>query len=153
MDERVIKGVRCLVSTYREFEQAALRAKLSLPQYRMLLFLLNFGPRKASDIASVYLLKKPTVAELLGTLETRGLVRRSPDEVDQRSAMVSISASGRKALKDFERLLATALESLIEGNDRERILEGFEFFHEAFVRVRSERMATLKGYRKPQAIA
>ena len=38
MDERVIKGVRCLVSTYREFEQAALPAKLSLPQYRMLLF-------------------------------------------------------------------------------------------------------------------
>jgi DNA-binding MarR family transcriptional regulator len=119
----------------------------------MLLFLLNFGPRKASDIASVYLLKKPTVAELLGTLEARGLVRRSPDEVDQRSAMVSISASGRKALKDFERLLAAALERLIEGNDRDRILEGFDFFHEAFVRVRSERMATLKGYRKTQAIA
>jgi DNA-binding MarR family transcriptional regulator len=64
MDERVIKAVRSLVSTYREFEQAALPAKLSLPQYRMLLFLLNFGPRKATDIASVYLLKKPTVAEL-----------------------------------------------------------------------------------------
>jgi DNA-binding MarR family transcriptional regulator len=114
---------------------------------------LNFGPRKAADIASVYLLKKPTVAELLGTLETRGLVKRSPDEIDQRSAMVAISTSGRKAIKDFERLLATALENLIEGNEREQILEGFDVFHEAFVRVRSERMATLKGYRKPQAIA
>jgi len=42
---------------------------------------------------------------------------------------------------------------LSEGNEREQILQGFEVFHEAFVRVRSERMATLKGYRKPQAIA
>ena len=67
--------------------------------------------------------------------------------------MVAISTSGRKAIKDFERLLATALENLIEGNEREQILQGFEVFHEAFVRVRSERMATLKGYRKPQAIA
>jgi DNA-binding MarR family transcriptional regulator len=153
MDERVIKAVRSLVSTYREFEQAALPAKLSLPQYRMLLFLLNFGPRKATDIASVYLLKKPTVTELLNTLETSGLVTRSPDEVDQRSTTVAISASGRKALKDFERLITKALERLIQGDDREQILQGFEMFHKAFVRVRSERMATLKGYRKPHASA
>jgi MarR family len=78
MDERMIKAVRSMVSTYREFEQAALKAELSLPQYRMLLFLLNFGPRKASDVAAVYLLKKPTVGELLGTLEGRGLITRAP---------------------------------------------------------------------------
>jgi DNA-binding MarR family transcriptional regulator len=153
MDERVIKAVRTLVSTYREFEQAALPAELSLPQYRMLLFLLNFGPRKATDIASVYLLKKPTVTELLNTLETGGLITRCPDEIDQRSATVAINAQGRKALKDFERLITKALERLIQGEDREQILEGFEMFHKAFVRVRSERMATLKGYRKPHAPA
>lgn len=150
MDERVIKAVRSLVSTYREFEQAALPAELSLPQYRMLLFLLNFGPRKAADIASVHLLKKPTVGELLGTLETRGLIARSPHEVDQRSAMVAINRAGRKALKDFEKRMAVALEKLIQGDEREDILRGFDIFHKAFVRLRSERMATLKGYRRPE---
>lgn len=151
MDERMIKAVRSLVSTYREFEQAALRAELSLPQYRMLLFLLNFGPRKATDIAAVHLLKKPTVGELLGTLEVRGLITRSPHEVDQRITMFAISGSGRKALKDFEKVLAAALENLIQGSERDEILQGFDIFHKTFLRVRSERMATLKGYRKPEA--
>ena len=153
MDERVIKAVRSLVTTYREFEQVSLGAETSLQQYRLLLFLLNFGPRKATDIASVYLLKKPTVAELLETVEAKGWAARTHSKVDRRSSLIAITPLGRKALKDFEALLGRALEGLIEGDDRERILEGMEHFHRAFVKVRSERMATLEGYRKARVRA
>ena len=149
MDERIVKAIRSLVSTYREFEQASLGKRMSLPQYRLLLFLQNFGPRKATDIASVYLLKKPTVAELLATVEAKGWTVRSPSDFDRRSSMIVITPRGRKALKDFELVLGEALEKLIQGDDREPILTGLEHFHGAFLRLRSERMVTLAGYRKP----
>ena len=50
-------SVRAIVALYREFENVARRADLSLAQYRMLLYL-GRGPQRAGVIAAASALKK-----------------------------------------------------------------------------------------------
>ncbi len=44
-------------------------------------------------------MRRPTVTRTLGCLEREGLVERTPDPADGRSALVSVNAAGRERLR------------------------------------------------------
>ena len=57
------------------------------------------GPLTPSELAEIERVKRPTITRTLGCLETEGLVERTPDPADGRSALVTINAAGRERLR------------------------------------------------------
>lgn len=57
------------------------------------------GPLTPSELADVERVKRPSVTRTLGCLEREGLVERTPDPADGRSALVTINAAGRERLR------------------------------------------------------
>jgi DNA-binding MarR family transcriptional regulator len=57
------------------------------------------GPLTPSELAEVERVKRPTATRTLRALSEAGLVERTPDPEDGRSAVVSITAAGRERLR------------------------------------------------------
>src|SRR5688572_14796277 len=57
------------------------------------------GPLTPSELAEVERVSRPTATRSLGCLVERGLVDRTPDPADGRSALVAITATGRETLR------------------------------------------------------
>jgi DNA-binding MarR family transcriptional regulator len=57
------------------------------------------GPLTPSQLAEIERVKRPTVTRTLGCLEREGLVERTPDPADGRSALVAVNAAGRERLR------------------------------------------------------
>lgn len=57
------------------------------------------GPLTPSELADVERVKRPTATRTLRVLEDAGLVDRAPDPADGRSALVSITPTGREQLR------------------------------------------------------
>jgi DNA-binding MarR family transcriptional regulator len=57
------------------------------------------GPLTPSELAEIERVKRPTATRTLGVLSEAGLVERTRDPEDGRSALVSITAAGRDRLR------------------------------------------------------
>src|SRR5262245_35915286 len=57
------------------------------------------GPLTPSELAAIERVKRPTATRTLRVLGEAGLVERTPDPVDGRSTLVSITARGRERLR------------------------------------------------------
>jgi DNA-binding MarR family transcriptional regulator len=57
------------------------------------------GPLTPSELAEIERVKRPTVTRTLGCLTEAGLVERTPDPDDGRSALVAVNAAGRERLR------------------------------------------------------
>jgi DNA-binding MarR family transcriptional regulator len=57
------------------------------------------GPLTPSELAAIERIKRPTATRILRVLEEAGLVDRSPDPEDGRSALLSVNAAGRERLR------------------------------------------------------
>jgi DNA-binding MarR family transcriptional regulator len=57
------------------------------------------GPLTPSELAEIERVKRPTITRTLGCLEREGLVERTPDPADGRSALVSLNSAGRERLR------------------------------------------------------
>lgn len=58
---------------------------------------------------------RPNMTRILGTLERRGLVRRSPDPEDGRRLQVFLTSRGRSLHDGFNEVVQNERESLFEG--------------------------------------
>jgi DNA-binding MarR family transcriptional regulator len=59
----------------------------------------RFGPLTPSELADVERVKRPTMTRTLGCLEREGLIERTPDPADGRSALIAVNAAGRERLR------------------------------------------------------
>ncbi len=57
------------------------------------------GPLTPSELAEIERVKRPSATRTLGCLADLGLVDRTPDPADGRSALVSITPAGRERLR------------------------------------------------------
>ena len=57
------------------------------------------GPLTPSELAEIERIKRPTATRLLRGLEEEGLVERTPDPKDGRSALISLTGEGRERLR------------------------------------------------------
>jgi DNA-binding MarR family transcriptional regulator len=57
------------------------------------------GPLTPSELAKLERVKRPTVTRTLGCLDREGLIERTPDPADGRSALVSVNAAGCERLR------------------------------------------------------
>jgi DNA-binding MarR family transcriptional regulator len=57
------------------------------------------GPLTPSELARIERVKRPTITRTLGCLERVGLIERTADPTDRRSALVAINGAGRERLR------------------------------------------------------
>jgi DNA-binding MarR family transcriptional regulator len=61
------------------------------------------GPLTPSELADIERVKRPSMTRTLSCLERQGLVERTADPADGRSALVSVNAAGRERLRRLRR--------------------------------------------------
>jgi DNA-binding MarR family transcriptional regulator len=61
------------------------------------------GPLTPSELAVIEAVKRPTATRILGGLEGEGLIERTPDPRDGRSALIAITEKGRERLRRLRR--------------------------------------------------
>lgn len=57
------------------------------------------GPLTPSELAKLERVQRPSVTRTLRCLDREGLIERTPDPADGRSALVSVNAAGRERLR------------------------------------------------------
>ena len=86
----------------RQVEVGLNQVDLSLPQYRILMFL-DEGAAVASKLADHLAVSRPTITAVVDGLVARGLVERSPEDRDRRRIGHTLTAAGRQLLQDADR--------------------------------------------------
>ena len=117
--------MRAIVFLYREFERACRDEGMSIPQYRLMLFL-RHGPKRAGELAARAAIQRPTLTSLVDGLEKDGRLRRVQVEADRRGVRLELTESGVRDLHAVEARLAFLLDGLFEADaarDREEILD------------------------------
>jgi DNA-binding MarR family transcriptional regulator len=61
------------------------------------------GPLTPSELAEIEHVKRPTMTRTLACLEREGLIERTPDPADGRSALVAINDAGRERMERLRR--------------------------------------------------
>lgn len=125
IDRRWILMMRTVVVLHRLLDRQAQDSVLTIPQYRFLLTLKR-GPRRASVLASLAGIGRPTASVLVTGLEKRGLLERYADPDDGRAEMLRLTPEGLKQYAAFERDLAQALSDYLDVEDRNAVLDRTE---------------------------
>jgi DNA-binding MarR family transcriptional regulator len=94
-----------IVRTSRRLRQEAAgeTADLSPTAVAALASIDRHGPLTPSELAVIERVKRPTMTRTLSHLEAQGLIERTPDPTDGRSALVAVNAAGRDQLRRLRR--------------------------------------------------
>ncbi|MGN6816609.1 MAG: MarR family transcriptional regulator, partial [Solirubrobacterales bacterium] len=101
LTERAAQLRTAIVRTARRLRQeaAAETSGLTPTSTAALATIERHGPMTPSEIAGIERVKRPTVTRTLGCLEREGLIDRTPDPADGRSALVEVNGAGRERLR------------------------------------------------------
>ena len=124
-DVRLARAVRTVAIVSRVFEQVCREVGVSLPQYRLLLFL-RHGPKRAGELAARAAIKRPTLTAIVAGLEKEGRLTRIADEVDGRGVRIEITPQGRAALEEAEEQLGEVIRELCNLGDYESLLAALD---------------------------
>lgn len=124
-DLRIARSVRAVAIASRLFEQACLETGVSLPQYRLLLWV-RHGPRRAAELAGRIAVRPPTVTALVDGLVELGFLARGPVPGDRRGIELTLTPDGRAALDRTEGALSALLGSIGARGDEDRMLSGLD---------------------------
>lgn len=117
--------VRSLARLARIVEQTGQSAGISLAQYRLLLFAAR-EPQRAGELATRAAVSRPTLTNLVKTLEREGLIRRVPLADDRRGVRLEVTDAGDTALAEAERTLIGRVGLLLDDvDDVEGVLNAF----------------------------
>jgi DNA-binding MarR family transcriptional regulator len=101
LTERAAHLRTAIVRTARRLRQeaAAETTGLTPTSVAALATIERHGPLTPSEIADIERVKRPTITRTLGCLEREGLIDRTQDPSDKRSALVAINGAGRERLR------------------------------------------------------
>jgi long-chain acyl-CoA synthetase len=118
----------------RQVEVGLSQVDLSLPQYRILMFL-DEGTTVASKLADHLAVSRPTITAVVDGLVARGLVERSPHDHDRRRVGHALTAPGRQLLHEADRSVEARLRAIAGHLDdevrAEEALRSLETWREA----------------------
>jgi DNA-binding MarR family transcriptional regulator len=113
----------------RRVRQARPVGDLTIAQLSALTSLELAGALTPRELADVERVQPPTMTKIIGKLEERGLVRRTPHPTDGRQVIIAATEEGRAVHAQFERVrdewLARRLAELTPG-EREALRQAAE---------------------------
>src|SRR5690606_39654135 len=109
-----VDAVRAAAQLGRTVSVALSKSELTPAGYRLLAYLVT-GETASKVLAAKLAVSRPTVTATLDWLEPRGYVVRSPDTTDRRRVEIAITADGRRALEEADRLVVDRLRDAMTG--------------------------------------
>jgi DNA-binding MarR family transcriptional regulator len=100
--------------TARRLRQEA-GGDLSPSQSSALAAIERHGPLTPSELAAREQVKRPTATRIIGCLEDAGLVERTPDPADGRSALIAATLAGRTLVRRLRTRKTAYLARRMEG--------------------------------------
>ena len=85
------------------FARKCATERISLPQYMLLMSLLEEGDQKMNSLARLLKTSTPSVTNLVDKLEAAGYVRRLPHPGDRRAHIIKLTAKGREFVDRFRK--------------------------------------------------
>jgi DNA-binding MarR family transcriptional regulator len=125
-------------------EVALSAVDLSLPQYRLLVYL-SRRAEVASGLAGQLAVSPPSVTTLVDGMVARGLVERTPDRDDRRKVRHELTTAGRRSLAAADEALEARLRALaahLSPMQARRAVEGLELWHQALDAELEQQVAT-----------
>jgi DNA-binding MarR family transcriptional regulator len=117
----------------RRVRQARPVGDLTIAQLSALTSLELAGAMTPRELADVERVQPPTMTKIIGKLEERGLVRRTPHPTDGRQVIIAATEEGRAVYTQFERVrdewLARRLAELTPG-ERETLRQAAEILRQ-----------------------
>lgn len=138
---RSADAVRAAARLAKVAGSALAEVDLTLPQYRVLVFL-SLRERPASDVAALLGVTPSTVTSVVDGLVGRHLVERRPDTTDRRRVVLSLTADGRQMMATGDRVVGERIDRLLDRLDpaeSEAALVGLELLNVAMEAVLDER--------------
>ncbi|WFG45308.1 MarR family winged helix-turn-helix transcriptional regulator [Pseudonocardia alni] len=86
---------------------------VTLPQYRALVVLAQYGTRRPADLARALTVSASTATRMCDRLVTRGLVARTRTGDDRREVAVALSPAGRALVDEVTRLRRAEMHRLL----------------------------------------
>lgn len=127
----------------RQVEVGLAQVDLSLPQYRILLFL-DEGWTGASKLAEHLAVSRPTVTAVVDGLVLRGLVERRHEDGDRRRVGHTLTPAGRELLEAADQIIDDRMREIAShlGNEAEttQALQGLECWRRALDVYRAAKM-------------
>lgn len=115
---------------------------LSLPQYRLLLFLARAPEQRATVLAGSLDVSPPSLTALVDGCVARGLVERVTSPEDRRRVLHLVTAAGHDVLARADTAVAERLAGVVAhvpAAKAKRIVEGLELLSEALDAASSAR--------------
>jgi len=109
-----------IARTNRRMRQAG-GGGLPLSQHSALISVERFGPLTPSELATHERIQRPTATRVIAKLEDVGLVERTADPRDGRSALIAITPAGRDLLEQIRHAKDVYLEQRLETLDRDEL--------------------------------
>ncbi|MHB1138280.1 MAG: MarR family winged helix-turn-helix transcriptional regulator [Microthrixaceae bacterium] len=125
-------------------------AELTLPQYRVLVFL-AVRSRPATHVAALLGVSASTMTSVVDGLAARGLVSRSADPGDRRRVLLDLTPEGERLLAAGDEVVGAGLERLLarlDASDAETVVRGLELLNQAMELSLDERFGS--GFRDPE---
>lgn len=104
-------AAHALARLARHLDHALADVGLTVPQYRLLLFL-SKRPDAANRLASALHVRPPSLTALVDGMAARGLVERTTDPDDGRRVRIVITPAGTEALAEADAHAADRLDAL-----------------------------------------
>jgi long-chain acyl-CoA synthetase len=125
-------AARALATGARVLERAL--GDMTLPQFRVLGVVAS-SPERASRIAEIAAVSRPSLSGLLDGLVARGWVTRSVVDGDRRGVHLDVTPVGATALRHAQEAAAAAVQDILGGlpaDDRGAALRGLVVLAHAF---------------------
>ena len=94
---------------------------LSIPEWKLLGQLYEHGRVKLSELAELLSYDPPMVTKLAKMLEKKELVKRLPDELDERAKVISNTVQGKKLIEQIEPEVKKTMAILLKGTSTEEL--------------------------------
>ncbi|MGB8991903.1 MAG: MarR family transcriptional regulator [Desulfobaccales bacterium] len=141
---QVLEAVPMVMRTIRTEMRSHRGSDLSVPQFRVLVYLHRHEGASLSDIAEHLGLTLPSMSKMIDGLVARQLVTRQMDPGDRRRVTLAATALGRTAMqsayKATESRLAERLAAL-PASERHTILKAMQVLESIFVTGREAKTA------------
>ena len=134
-----------VMRTIREEMRSHKGSDLSVPQFRMLIFLNRNEDASLSDVAEHMGLTLPSVSKMMDSLVAREYVSRREDPEDRRRVTLSPTPIGRNCMQSAHDATETRLAerlAVLSTSDRIRITEAMQSLESIFEPGRKSKTAS-----------
>lgn len=107
----LLRAVPLVMCVIRDEMRARRAPRMSVPQFRALLYVGRHGGASLSDVAAHQGVALPSMSRLVDGLVARRLIARRGDARDRRRVTLRLTAPGRTQIRKAHRLTETALAS------------------------------------------